>query len=286
VAEIPVSPISPGSEPAQHYNTVVSAWGELLQEDLHYGFFHTGQEALVTATDELTNQMLALAELGPGLQVLDIGCGTGKAACRIAREYNAVVTGISPSSACVERASALAERVGQQHLATFRDGDGTALRFADHSFDRVWVMESSHLMQDKAALLAECSRVLRPGGRLVLCDIMIKRKLALEDVIRYRDEFLLLRDVFGRAIMETPAFYQQKFESLGLRVAAASDISQETYPTFDRWRQNAYANRGSVSREIGEHAWEQFLLSCSVLEKFWQEDILCYGIVCAYKPSE
>lgn len=285
MAEIRVSPISPGSEPAQHYNTVVSAWGELLQEDLHYGFFQTGQEALVAATDELTNQMLGLAELKQGLQVLDIGCGTGKAACRMAREYAASVIGISPSSACIERASALAKSTGQQHLATFCDGDGTALRFADRSFDRVWVMESSHLMQDKPKLLAECRRVLRPGGRVVLCDIMVKRKLALEDVIRYRDEFLLLRDVFGRAIMEPLEFYQQNFKSLGLTVAAASDISQETYPTFDRWRVNAIANRVSVSSNIGEHAWEKFLASCSVLEKFWQEDILCYGIVSAHKNT-
>jgi len=285
MAQLPVSPISPGSEPAQHYDTVVSAWGELLEEDLHYGYFHSGNESLVAATDELTNQMLRLVELQSGLHVLDVGCGTGKAACRMASEYSARVTGISPSAACIERAQALAEKTGQQSLATFRSGDGTAMAFDAQTFDRVWVMESSHLMQDKPALLCECARVLRPGGRVVLCDIMLKRKLALTEVIKYRDEFLLLRDVFGRAIMEPLTFYRHQFESNGLQVTAESDISKPTFPTFNRWRQNAHANHESVCSKIGERAWEQFLLSCDVLEQFWREDILGYGIISARKDA-
>jgi 27-O-demethylrifamycin SV methyltransferase len=285
VADLPVSPTSPGSEPAQHYDTVVGAWGELLEEDLHYGYFHKGSESLVEATDELTNQMLQLAELRPGLHVLDVGCGTGKAACRMAQEYSVKVTGISPSRVCVERALIMAENTGQQGLAHFCDGDGTSMDFDAGTFDRVWVMESSHLMQNKPALLTECARVLRPGGRVVLCDIIVKRKLELEEVIQYRDEFLLLRDVFGRAIMEPLLFYRQQFESSGLRITAESDISTPTYPTFDRWRQNATENRESVCRMIGERAWEQFLLSCDVLDQFWQKDILGYGIICAHKSA-
>ncbi|HEY6132055.1 MAG TPA: methyltransferase domain-containing protein [Halioglobus sp.] len=283
MAHLPVSPISPGSEPTQHYDTVVGAWGELLQEDLHYGYFHNDNESLVEATDELTNQMLHLAELREGLQLLDVGCGTGKAACRMAKEYSARVIGISPSEACIERSRSLADASGQQDLASFRNGDGTAMDFGDETFDRVWVMESSHLMQDKRALIRECARVLRPLGRVVLCDVIMKRKLKLAEVIQYRDEFLLLRDVFGRSINEPLQFYRQQFELNGLHVAAESDISKPTFPTFSRWRQNAMGKRESVCEMIGGRAWEQFLLSCDVLEKFWQEDILGYGIISAYK---
>ena len=285
MADVPISPVSPGSEPVQHYDTVVGAWGKLLEEDLHYGYFHNGTEPLVGATDELTNQMLKLADLQAGMQVLDVGCGTGKAGCRMAAEYSASVTGISPSTECVERAQALAAKSRQLDLTHFCDGDGTAMAFDDISFDRVWVMESSHLMQDKPALLSECARVLRPGGRVILCDIILKRKLALEEVIQYRDEFLLLRDVFGRAIMEPLRFYRQEFELQGLTVLTETDISEPTFPTFSQWRKNATENRDSVCELIGERAWEKFVLSCDVLAQLWKQDILGYGIITAQKPS-
>ena len=66
------------NEAARHCDTVVGARGYLLQEDLHYGYFGTGAETLVAATDALTNEMLALAKLSEAQKDLDIGCGTGK----------------------------------------------------------------------------------------------------------------------------------------------------------------------------------------------------------------
>jgi 27-O-demethylrifamycin SV methyltransferase len=159
------------------------------------------------------------------------------------------------------------------------------LGFADSSFDCIWVMESSHLMQDKPALLAECARVLRPRGRLVLCDIMAKRSLEMEDVIAYRDEFLLLQAVFGRARMEPLARYRAMLEDLGFTVTGAEDISAHTQATFSRWRDNALENRAEVVRLLGETAWREFLDSCLVLERLWDQGVLGYGLVAAVKPA-
>lgn len=272
-------------EPARHYDTVVEAWGHLLQEDLHYGYFETGHETLVAATDALTNQMLALANLQPGLQVLDIGCGTGKAACRIAKEFDCKVIGISPSKVCVDNAAAKAAELALESQVQFRIGDGTRPEFADSSYDCAWVMESSHLMPDKAALIRECSRILKPGGRLVLCDVMLDHKLMLEEVITHRDEFLLLKDVFGRARMETLEFYEQQCAGSNLKLEYSKNISAETLPTFARWHDNALQNHATVSALIGESAWQQFADSCEVLKHFWQSEILGYGIFSASKRA-
>ncbi|MEH6570055.1 MAG: methyltransferase domain-containing protein [Halioglobus sp.] len=279
----PADPIP--ADPTQHYDSVVEAWAHLLGEDLHYGFFESGDEPLVAATNALTDQMLSEAMLQKGLSVLDIGCGTGKAGCRIARESACQLIGISPSTRCIEDATELAFRLGLSDSAHFRIGDGTRPDFAGESFDRVWIMESSHLMDDKAALIREAARVLKPGGRLVLCDIMLDHKLSLEQVIDYRDEFLLLRDVFGRAKMEPLSFYDEQLQANKLKVANSRDITRETFATFDRWRQNAKQNQTSVAGLIGEVAWQQFADSCDVLEAFWQRGILGYGLVSAVKPS-
>ena len=274
-----------GADPTEHYNAVVEAWAYLLGQDLHYGYFAGGDEDLSAATDALTDQMLTRAGMAPGLAVLDVGCGTGKAGCRISAEFDGEVLGISPSDRCISDANARAESLNLADRARFVLGDGTAMALADASVDRVWIMESSHLMDDKQALLDEAARVLRPGGRVVLCDIMLKRKLPLELVIEYRDEFLLLRDVFGRARMEPLSFYAQGFESRGLELLDATDITRETYPTFAAWHANASEHRERVVGLIGEHRWQQFADACEVLARFWDEDILGYGIVAAARPA-
>ncbi len=280
-----VTPSENSGDPTKHYDSVVEAWDHLLGEDLHYGYFRDGDESLTSATNALTDEMLSLSQFEPGLDVLDIGCGTGKAGCRIASELKCQVLGISPSSACITRASSLSKSLGLSAAAQFQRGDGTQLQFSDCSFDRIWVMESSHLMDDKPALLRECARVLKPGGRLVLCDVMLRTKLSLMQVISHRDEFLILKDAFGRARMETLAFYQDQLADNQLQVDHVRDISSETLATFDHWRENARDNRILVQKFIGDQAWRHFISSCDVLESFWQQSIMGYGIISAAKPN-
>jgi 27-O-demethylrifamycin SV methyltransferase len=272
-------------EPTRHYDTVIDAWAHLLQEDMHYGYFRTGQENLITATDSLTDEMIALAELKHGDRVLDIGCGTGKAACRLVQESGCMVTGISPSKVCIDNATDRAAALGLNASVQFCIGDGMKPDFPTASFDCTWVMESSHLMDDKAALISACARVLKPGGRLVLCDIMLDHKLPLADIIAYRHEFVLLTDVFGRARMETLEFYRQQCEANQLTTTTSRNISTETLPTFTRWQENALRNRAEVVEILGEAAWQQFFDSCQVLQQFWQQGILGYGILAAYKAE-
>ena len=269
------------TDPTPHYDTVADAWSFLLGADLHYGYFVPAGLDLAAATDALTEQMLRSAALSESDLVLDVGCGTGNAACRIANEVGCSVTGISPSVVCVENSSERARSLRVEDRATFEVGDGTALSMQDSSFDCTWIMESSHLMRDKPSLIRECARVLRPGGRLILCDIMARRELPLSEVIRHRDAFLLLQAAFGRARMESLEFYRDLFEQNGFEVVRADDISAQTRKTFEHWRANALANRGRVVDLLGTEAWQEFVDSCDVLDRRGDGELLGYGIVAA-----
>jgi 27-O-demethylrifamycin SV methyltransferase len=57
----------------------------------------------------------------------------------------------------------------------------------DSEVDRGWALASSHLMVHKDRLASECARVLRPGRRLVLCDLILPRELTVTEVMRYAD---------------------------------------------------------------------------------------------------
>ena len=95
------------------------------------------------------------------------------------------VTGISISEVGLKTARQSVLEWGVADRVRFLYGDGMSNGLLDASCDRVWVMESSHLMGDKAALLGECARVLRGGGKLVLCDIIAHVVFPIADVMRY-----------------------------------------------------------------------------------------------------
>jgi 27-O-demethylrifamycin SV methyltransferase len=256
----------------------------LLGEELHYGVFEDESEELSVATGRLTAAMEDAAALSAGLEVLDVGCGTGAPACHLAAQHEVRVTGITTSVEGVQAATERAAAARLEQRTTFLVRDGMDNGFPDGSFDRTWVLESSHLMRDRGALIAECARVLRPGGRIVLCDIVLRRAMDLAEVRRLRKPLMLLRDVFGDARMEPVAEYARLAEDNGLDVLETVDLTAATRPTFDRWRENAELHRADAIELLGEADWQRFVDSCDVLRGFWDDGTLGYGLIAAVKP--
>jgi 27-O-demethylrifamycin SV methyltransferase len=270
-------------EPAAHYDHVHNAWRLIMGEEFHYGYFESSQTSLASATAALTGRMLAAAQLAPGERVLDVGCGTGRQACDLAAEHGVSVLGITTSSSGVAAATSLAKERGLDG-ARFEQRDGTDNGLDDGTFDVAWVLESSHLMRDRDALLRECVRVLAPGGRIALCDIIRKREIPFAEVRARREDFATLRAAFGDAHMEPLERYSATLESLGMEMAECTDISLPTLPTFPAWRANLDAHEAEVERSIGRDGVSDFVRSTEILEAFWQDGTLGYGILAAVKP--
>ncbi len=271
-------------DPASHYDRVMAAWQLLLGDELHYGVFDGGDEPLDVATHALTERMIGAADLRAGLTVLDVGCGSGAPARTIAGRFGVEVVGITTSSVGVETARQRTAEAGVGGVG-FEQRDGTDNGFDDASFDRVWVMESAHLMRDKDALVSECARVLRPGGRLVLCDLVRWREIAFREVRERRDDFAVLREAFGDAHFESLDGFGALATQHGLVVDRSDDLTATTLPTFDRWRANADAHHDAVVELIGAAGRDAFVRSCDILEAFWRDGTFGYGLVSATKPG-
>src|SRR5581483_4544042 len=269
--------------PDAHYDRGTAAWTLLLGKDLHYGVFENAVMDLTTATQALTDTMIEAAQIRAGNEVLDVGCGIGTPACQLAARFEAVVTGITTSDAGVQAARANAHAQGVGHLTTFEQRDGMDNGFSDTSFDRVWALESSHLMRHRDRLIAECARVLRRGGRLALCDIVRRRPLDLAEVRRLRKPLTTLRHVFGDARMDPIAEYRRLAEQNGLVVEGELDLTDRTRPTFDHWRRNAERHRDEVVELLSESDWDEFVESCGILERFWDDGTLGYALMSASK---
>lgn len=99
--------------------------------------------------------------------VLEIGCGAGGGAAFIARNYQPKsLTAIDLLPVNIAGAQERGEIPG----LTFAVGDGTALQFADNSFDVVVNIESSHCYSSIDKFLSEVKRVLKPGGVFLYAD--------------------------------------------------------------------------------------------------------------------
>jgi cyclopropane fatty-acyl-phospholipid synthase-like methyltransferase len=265
---------------ADHYNRVTAAWGLLLGDELHYGVFDDPAEPLPIATGRLTSLMIEKARLEPGLTLLDVGCGTGAPARRLATDHGVRVTGITTSEYGV--ASAQAESVGVDGVE-FELRDGQDNGFPEASFDRSWALESSHLMPDRAAFVAESARVLKPGGRLVLCDIIRVREIPFSEVRQRREEFAVLRTEFGAARMDGFDQYTSLMAANGLAVDPPVDLTRQTRPTFDAWLTNLDQHRAEVTEVLGEDDVEAFRRGCQILADLWDEGTLGYGLLSGMK---
>jgi len=272
------------SNPVLVYDRVTKGWELLLGDDLHFGYFENRQIPLSVATARLTRQMADWAQLRSETRVLDIGCGIGGPACFLAREVGCPVTGISTSNVGVEIAASRAEAQGLTDRVQFFERDAMANGFSAESFDCAWIMESSHLMERKDLLVAESARVLRPDGVLVLCDVVLRRTIPFQYLVRNLSEFENLNAVFGKQNVELLDTYMQLAENSRLTMLRNEDMSDAVFPTLEHWRHNAESHRGELKKLIGQEYLAQFLRACTFLERLWKEGLLGYGMMLARKP--
>lgn len=119
-----------------------------------------------------TLDQIALAAFPAGARVLDVGGGLGGPARALAQTSNVHVTVLDLTPTFVDHGRILTERLGMTDQVDFVLGDGTDMPFDDASFDGVWTQHSTMNIHDKESLYAEIYRVLVPGGRMVLHEVM------------------------------------------------------------------------------------------------------------------
>jgi arsenite methyltransferase len=118
-------------------------------------------------------------ELKPGETVVDLGSGAGIDALIAANRVGptGLVIGVDMTPEMLERARDNAEKAGVGSFVDFREGRLEDLPVDDDMVDALTSNCVFNLVPDKPAVLREVARVLRPGGRLVVSDIMLDGEL-------------------------------------------------------------------------------------------------------------
>jgi arsenite methyltransferase len=135
----------------------------LLGDELHPGGSTT------------TRRALQLIGVGPDDRLLDVASGTGASALLAAREFGCEAVGVDYSEEAVAGANDAADAEDPPRSVGFVRGDAEALPLPAASFDAVLCECSLSSIPDKPRALAEIGRVLKPGGRLALSDVVADR---------------------------------------------------------------------------------------------------------------
>src|SRR3712207_6790981 len=123
-----------------------------------------------------TGNPFSLGKLRPGERVVDVGCGAGIDSLIAAKKVgpDGRVIGVDMTSSMLEKARHAAEETGLGNVE-FRQGYAEALPVEDGWADVVISNGVLNFMPDKTAALEEMSRVLKPGGRLQIGDILVQK---------------------------------------------------------------------------------------------------------------
>jgi len=132
-------------------------------EDFHIG----GREA--------TQALAEFMNLRTGMHLLDVGCGIGGPA-RYFAGRGCKVTGIDLSEEFIATAQSLTRRVQLESALTFRQASALALPFNAGTFDGAYEIHVGMNISDKLGVFREIARVLKPGARFAIYDIMQARK--------------------------------------------------------------------------------------------------------------
>lgn len=216
---------------ARFYDEATDLISAELGGSLHFGLWRDAlpETTMAQAAAAMTRYVADKLDPAPGARVLDLGCGSGRTSVDLVQQRGVRLFGVDVSPRQVALAKALAAAEGVSDAATFQQGDALHLPFPDAHFDAAWLFESFFHMPDQLGVLRGLARVLRPGARLVIANLVLRAPITDEADAALRTDW----QVGHVAALHPLTRYPELLGAAGLVPVEVDDISDDSVePTF------------------------------------------------------
>lgn len=220
-------------------------------DNIHFGIFDQSKDAEYDRDPEkalqdrklaivkMTEAIVGPAFIQPRAFVLDAGCGVGGTSIFMAEKYGSTVIGLNINEKQLGIARERARDAGVDDRVSFQYCDcSQELPFDDGFVDVVVNLESACHFSNRPRFIAECARVLKPGGKVVAQDWMAADRISDAD----RETFVTpMSDAWRLFDIESLKSYVDLLEGAGFEVAESEHLEEGIRP-------NAYIMRMGYQR--------------------------------------
>ena len=235
---------------ATQYDAAYGNFQTSLYEEIRREAFgeDIGQNSWLTAGEQ--DEFLSWLRLAADKTLLDVACGAGGPALRIAALTGCTITGVDVHEKAISTARSHASQRGLESRAEFRVVDADKqLPFPESSFDAITCIDAINHLTDRLLVLADWARLLKPGGRVLFTNpaVVTGPLTNAEIAVRASSGFYLF----------VPSGYdEQVITQCGLRVVACEDRTPKLAEIAER-RKSARELRSSALRRVeGDVAYE------------------------------
>ncbi|WP_319422766.1 methyltransferase domain-containing protein [Pleurocapsa sp. FMAR1] len=275
----------------EFYDASSGLWEEIWGEHMHHGYYgKNGNYKLDRrqAQIELIEELLiwaGYAENNAPENIIDVGCGIGGSTLHLAQKFGSKATGITLSPVQAFRARERAAEADLEDRVRFEVANALEMPFEDNTFDLVWSLESGEHMPDKTKFLAECYRVLKPGGKIILATWCHRETDSLAGNLTV-NEIAHLKEIYRvyclPYVISLSEYRAIAFEC-GFNELKSDDWSIAVAPFWDVVIDSAITPQAIVG--LFQAGWQtvQGALSLNLMSRGYARGLIRFGLICATK---